>query len=399
MNNLSKKRKKIGVINSHPIQYFAPLYKHLNSSGQLNITCLYCSNIGMRGEVDPDFNVKLKWDIDLLSGYNYKFMGSRASKRTPRGFWSLIVPEVWLEIRNGDYDAIWLHGYNFAVSWIALFAAKSKGIPVFLRGETHLELKKTAVTKCLHNYILKHVFRIIDGFLVIGTKNREYYESLGVGSDKLYDVPYTVDNDRFIKDSEISRDEGKLIKSKYNIPENIPIILFASKFMKRKHPEQVLEAANILQKKGYRFSVLMIGSGEMESELKNLVKDYRLENVVFGGFINQSELPKIYGVSDIFVLPSESEPWGLIVNEVMCSGKPIIVGNEVGCAQDLVQDGVNGYRVNVQNTVQIADAIEKYLSEPEKIHEMGKKSYEIIKDWNYERCNTGLIQALNKCVN
>ena len=91
------------------------------------------------------------------------------------------------------------------------------------------------------------------------------------------------------------------------------------------------------------FTVVMAGSGELEQELRAFCEQHALDNVVFTGFVNQSELPALYAASDIFVLPSEHEPWGLAVNEAMCAGLPVVVSREVGCALDLVQDGVNGY--------------------------------------------------------
>src|SRR5688572_21488626 len=134
---------RLAVVNSHPIQYFAPLYAYLNRDGAIETTALYCSDFSLRGAVDPGFEQAVTWDVDLLSGYRHVFLGKRATSRSPAGFWSLICPEVWKEIRGGEYDAVLLHGYNYAVNLLALVAAKSKGLPVFMRSETHLRLRRT----------------------------------------------------------------------------------------------------------------------------------------------------------------------------------------------------------------------------------------------------------------
>src|SRR5918993_266864 len=99
---------RLAIVNSHPIQYFAPLYAFLNRDPALDITALYCSDFSLRGAIDPGFKQAVKWDVDLVSGYRSVFLGKAAKKRTPRGFWSLICPQAWSQIRSGRYDVILL---------------------------------------------------------------------------------------------------------------------------------------------------------------------------------------------------------------------------------------------------------------------------------------------------
>src|ERR1700742_1015053 len=102
----------VAVVNSHPIQYFAPLYAYLNQYPGLEVTALYLSDISIRGGNDVEFGQDVKWDIDLLTGYPSVFI-SGANRREPRGFWSLTAPRIWSEIRSGKYDAVWLHGHYY----------------------------------------------------------------------------------------------------------------------------------------------------------------------------------------------------------------------------------------------------------------------------------------------
>lgn len=99
----------------------------------------------------------------------------------PGGFWSLVCPQVWREIRSGRYDAVLLHGYSYAVNIVALLAAKTKGIPVLMRSETHLGLRRSRRWRSsLRDPILAVAYKLVDGFLAIGTANRAYYRALGV---------------------------------------------------------------------------------------------------------------------------------------------------------------------------------------------------------------------------
>jgi glycosyltransferase involved in cell wall biosynthesis len=211
-------------------------------------------------------------------------------------------------------------------------------------------------------------------------------------------MPYTVDNERFITSAALSPQERESVRARFGLPLNKPVVLYAAKFIRRKHPDDVIRAAALLKERGYDFTVLMVGGGEMDKELHALTEILGLENVVFGGFVNQAELPRVYAASDVFVLPSESESFGLTVNEVMCAGVPVVLSDEVGCGADLVKDGFNGYKIKAGSFDSLADAVDKLLAAPERRAEMGRRSLEIISSWSYEQCRIGLLKALSATV-
>jgi glycosyltransferase involved in cell wall biosynthesis len=385
---------RVAVVNSHPIQYFAPLYAYLNQDPALEVTALYCSDISLRGGLDPGFGQAVKWDVDLLAGYASVFLGENARRRVPGGFWSLVCPELWAEVRSGRYDAVWLHGYAYAADLIALVAAKSRGLPVFYRSETHLRLRRSGWKRRVRDGILAVGARFVDRFLAIGTANRDYYRSLGVPDRKIVDVPYTVDNDRFIAAARLPDAERVAMRQRFGLPPDRPVVLFASKLIARKHPDDVVRAMARLRDEGVMASLLFVGAGELEASLRSLVVEYNLSGfVAFGGFVNQAELPRVYALSDVFVLPAENEPWGLIVNEVMCAGLPVIVASEVGCVPDLVHDGSNGLLTQAGNVASLATALRRLLTDDQERVAMGRKGLEIIRDWSYERCRLGVLAA------
>lgn len=398
MNAPSDKSQKfrLAVVNSHPIQYFAPLYRHLNATDEFDITALYCSDFSLRGGIDPGFKQSVSWDVDLLSGYRAVFLGKRARRRSPKGFWSLICPELWGELRGEKYDAVVIHGNQYFAYVLAAIIAKLRGIPTLHRCETHLTLSHNSVRRKVRDRVLAIYYRMFNGFLAIGAANREYYEKAGVAAERIFEVPYTIDNERFSAAARISSSsERALIKRRYGLSDSLPTILFASKFMHRKHPDKVLKAASVLAREGLKFQVLMVGTGDMQDELKKLVTTLKLENVVFSGFVNQSELPKVFAATDIFVLPSENEPWGLIVNEVMCAGRPVIVGRDVGCVADLVKDGVNGILVRAGEIEDLANALRMLILDKPLRDAMGRASTEIIRNWDFEACYRGLLPVID----
>jgi glycosyltransferase involved in cell wall biosynthesis len=391
---VDRKPFRVAVLNSHPIQYFAPLYAYLNRDPALEVTALYCSDISLRGGMDPGFGQSVTWDVDLLGGYPSIFLGPNARQRVPGGFWSLVCPEVWAEVRSGRYDAVWLHGYAYAADLIALLAARSRGLPVFYRSETHLGLRRSGWKRRIRDAVLSFAARFIDRFLAIGTANRDYYRALGVPEPKIFDVPYTVDNERFIAAARLSDDERVAVRQRFGLPPDRPVVLFASKLIARKHPDDVVRAVARLRDEGVMASLLFIGAGELEATLRSLVVEYNLTGLVsFGGFVNQSELPKVYAASDVFVLPAENEPWGLIVNEVMCAGVPVIVASEVGCVPDLVHDGRNGLLMQAGDVASLTAALRRLLVDDRERVAMGQKGLEMIRDWSYERCRRGVLAA------
>jgi glycosyltransferase involved in cell wall biosynthesis len=386
---------RVAVVNSHPVQYFAPLYAFLNRDPSLEVTALYCSDISLRGAMDPGFGQAVTWDVDLLAGYRSVFLGLRAKSRVPAGFWSLVCPEVWTEIRSGRHDAVWLHGYTYAADVLAFLAAKSCGLPVFYRSETHLGLRRSGWRRRLRDAALSMAVRFVDGFLAIGTANRDYYRALGAPEHKIFDVPYTVDNDRFMSAARLTADERRAVRQKFGLPPGRPVVLFASKLMPRKHPDDLVHVMARLRNEGLPASLLFVGSGEMEPALRSLVVDYNLAGAVFfGGFVNQQELPKVYAASDVFVLPAENEPWGLIVNEVLCAGIPVIVAAEVGCVPDLVHDGENGLLVTAGDVASLTAAVRRLLVDERARVAMGLKGLDMIQAWNYDRCRRGIVTAV-----
>jgi uncharacterized SAM-binding protein YcdF (DUF218 family) len=116
---MERRRFRLAVVNSHAEQYFAPLYAYLSGDQDIEVTAVYCSDSSLRGGMDPGFGQPVTWNVDLLAGYRSIFLGRRARDRTPRGFFSLVCPEIWRELRTGGYDAVWLHGSAYAAYVLA----------------------------------------------------------------------------------------------------------------------------------------------------------------------------------------------------------------------------------------------------------------------------------------
>jgi glycosyltransferase involved in cell wall biosynthesis len=386
---------RLAIVSSHPIQYAAPLYAHLSRDPDLEITVLYCSDFSLRGQRDPEFSHAFAWDVDLLAGYDAVFLGARHRTRTLGGFWSLVCPELLLEIRKGRYDAVWVYGQQFAAYVLSFALAKLQGIPVLTRADTHLDLPTTPLRRALRQGLLGAQYRYIDRFLAIGSKNVDYYRALGVPEERIFKLPFSVDNARFSRESALSSEERRAHRARLGVHDERPVLLYASKLMRRKHPDDLLRAAARLLARGLALHVVVAGSGELEAELRSLTAGLDLAaHVSFTGFVNQSALPALYAASDVFVLAAEHEPWGLVVNEVMCAGLPLVIGEGVGCVPDLVQTGVNGFTCQAGDVASLARALEPLVRDAELRRRMGEQSRRLIAGWGYEQCHDGLRAAL-----
>lgn len=392
----SEPEYRIAFVNTHPIQYFAPLYAYLTRFCGLNTSALYLSDFSLRGGRDTGFGREVTWDVDLLQGYAAKFVGGRkrASRRQIGGFFSMVAPQLWNEIQQGNYDAVIIHGHNLAAHHIAQAACLASGTPVFTRGETHLNLKRTAWRQILRKPLLKAHYFGFDGFLAIGSANADYYRSMGISDDRIFIVPYTVDNDRFIAAGDTARNNRANIRAQLGMDPVLPAILYASKFDQRKRPDDLLEAYKKLRLEGLQAQLVLVGTGQLEEKLKQRVAHEGIPNVVFPGFINQAALPGVYTACDVFVLPSSNEPWGLVVNEAMCAGLPIVLAKEIGCEADLVSDGVNGAIFTAGDVAGLMTALRPLLNNPEMRASQGEASRARIKAWSYAECGLGIRTAI-----
>jgi glycosyltransferase involved in cell wall biosynthesis len=276
-------------------------------------------------------------------------------------------------------------------------AAKSVRMPVMMRGETHLGLPTSGTKAVVRRPIMRALYRRCNRLLAIGSANAAYYRAMGVPENKIVRVPYSVDNDRFMQSVNLTADQKAQIRRRYHVPTDRPCVLYAGKFTERKRPADLLVACRKVQSRtDAPFSVIMAGSGELEQELRSLCREHLLTNVIFTGFINQSELPGLYAASDLFVLPSQDEPWGLAVNEAMCAGLPIIVSREVGCAADLVEDGVNGFTPEAGDIEGLTGALTRLIGDEGLRRRQGEAGLARIRQWSYRECLEGVRSAVRE---
>lgn len=222
------------------------------------------------------------------------------------------------------------------------------------------------------------------GYLAIGTRNAEYYRYLGVNPERIFIVPYAVNNDFFISQTEEHVRQRESERTKLNIPQDHTVVLYASKLSQSKHPQHLLIAHHLLKQRRVKVSLVFVGSGSEEAGLHEYVAQHDVKDVHFLGFQNQSELPKFFALADVFALPAKNEAWGLVINEAMCAGLPIVTTYEVGCVPDLVHHGENGFLHDTGDVGALTEHLETLCNHPDLRKQMGEQSRKIIEQWDYQ---------------
>jgi len=386
------RKYKLAILTSHPIQYQVPLFKKLAEHKEIDLTVYFCWDFGVKEKYDPGFGKKIKWDIPLLEGYKYKFLRNLSPKPSS-SFFGHINPLIIKELQKNQYDAIWVHGYTSLTNLFAFLGAWISKTPILLRGESHLLNYRPWWKRILKQIILTLLFRWISAFLPIGKLNKEYYKHYGVPESKMFLTPYAVDNDFFRARYQELFNKREDFKKEAGFDPNLPVILYVSKMIPRKKAMDLLRAFHMITEK-IDAQLVMVGDGEERPLLEKYARDNNLKNVYFMGFKNQTELPKFYIMSDVFVLPSTEEPWGLVINEALNFGLPIITTDRVGAAYDLIKNDENGFIYPAGDIWKLSSYLLKVLKDSELREKMGKRSLGIISKWSFKEDIEGILSAL-----
>jgi glycosyltransferase involved in cell wall biosynthesis len=335
MTSDASTRLRLAVVASHPIQYQAPLFRTLAESADL--TVFYCHRATPEQQAAAGFGVAFDWDIDLFCGYRHDFLHNVSHDPGTHHFAGCDAPEVGARLSTGRFDALLAMGWNLKFYWQAIFAAKRLGVPVLTRGDSHLETPRGMLKSIVKALAYPPLLRVFDGALYVGAKNRAYYERYLYPASRLHFAPHCVDVDWF---AQRATDQARSdVRAARGIAPDAFVVLFAGKLVEFKRPLDLARAASRLRALGRPIEILVAGSGAFEAELIAYAREFGVALHLLG-FCNQMEMPAAYAACDALALPSDGrESWGLVANEAIACGRPIIVSDACGCARDLASAG------------------------------------------------------------
>jgi glycosyltransferase involved in cell wall biosynthesis len=384
----------LAVVETHPIQYHAPVYRALEARHGVTVTAIYGSDFSVRGYRDAEFGARFAWDTDLLAGYSATFLSTADAGAIDVAHVSPVGLRRALQACRPD--AVLIGGYGLAFHRAAWFEAWRGGWPILFRGEATDQAADRGWLKAgVRSTALRVAYRTCARVLYIGEQARTHYRRLGVPDEKLVFSPYCVDTTPFdLSDSGRTRLRAAT-RQEWGIGGDRLVILYSGKLSDRKGVDLLVEAARRLPEPiGAKVTVVLVGDGARRETLAAAAARQPAIDLRCVGFHNQSLLSRCYHAADLLALPSRTaETWGLVVNEALHHGVPCVVSSRVGCAPDLVRPGVTGEVVEADSAAALAAGLERAagLSGREDVREACRAT---VARYTVEAAAAGIAEAV-----
>lgn len=365
---------------------------------RLDLLVAYCSLEAARGSVDPDFGLPVNWDVPLLDGYSWVEVPNLSPRTRPGDFFDLLNPGLWELVRNGRFDAVvLLTGYVCASFWVTLAAAKLSRTALLFGTDAHeLRPRDGQEWKLPFKRVFwPQLFRLADEVIVPSSGGVNLMRQLGIPADRVTLTPYVVDNRWWTEHA--ARTDREAVRRSWDVSAAAPVVLFCAKLQPWKRPLDLLTAFAAANPPNA--FLVFAGEGPLRTPLAEEARRLGLQSRVrFLGFANQSELPAIYGAADLLVLPSDYEPFGVVVNEAMLCGCPVVVSDRVGARFDLVREGVTGRVFPSGNVPALAAVLRELLDDPPRLRAMGEAARKRMESWAPADNINGLVSAVERAV-
>ncbi len=293
------------------------------------------------------------------------------------------------ELKQFAPELMVINGYVGSVQEKAIRYCKRNKIPYAIESDTPLRIPSNPLKAVIKNYLLNHRLnnKLCYGFAG-GTPQKENFLHYGISEDRCFIMPMSVSEKRFEKEvnklpakEELKRDNNLVGKS---------VFLYAGRLAEEKNVKLLLKAFKKIESKDT--ALLILGAGAENADLIDFVSRNQMENVYFKGHVIFPEIVKYYKMADCFVLPSKAEPWGLVVNEAMSVGLPVILSSAVGCAKDLLKDNKNGFFFESENEEDLVKCFKSAMAAD--LHQMGEESKRIIEGWGMDN----YLKAFNEAI-
>lgn len=393
---MPERRYRVLAIAAHPVQYMAPILRRMAAHPALDLHVAYCSLRGAEAGHDPEFGASIQWDVPLLDGYSWSEVPNRGSGG--ESFFGLRNPGLWKLIHGGNFDAILCFtGYLNATFWIAYFAARWSHSAFLFGADTTTLVSRDghAWKSSLKKICWPWLFRLADQVIVPSSGARDLILSLGLPVDRVTLTPYSVDNDWWIQQS--AQVDRSAVRASWGGSSSDAVILFCAKLQPWKRPLDLLHAfAKARLSNGI---LVFAGEGPLRAELEAEAAFLGVATRVrFLGFVNQSQLPAVYTSADLMVLPSEYEPFAVVVNEAMCCGCAVAASDRVGATRDLVLPVSPQFVFPCGDIDALAGILKDSLADRSQLRRVATAALAHIQTWSPERNIAATLEAIRIAI-
>lgn len=342
---------RIGVITEIPTPYRLPLFARLAERSDLELEVLFCASVEPGREWRDDGN---------LARVPHRVMRGWHPVLPARGdtFVYEINPEIVKILRRERYDALVVGGYGVFAEQAAIAYARATRTPYLLHSESHHGKKRRALTRAIKRVALPAVIAHAAAGLATGTRAADYLVSYGLPRERVRIVPNTIDVVAYASAATRVREDPAHTFERLGLPPRF--LLFVGRLVETKGLLDLLAAH--MHAGGDAPPLVVVGDGP----LRGLVT--AAPNVRWLGFRQPAELIELFALADRTVLPSLAETWGVVVNEALACGSPVVVSDAVGAAHDLLRPGIDGIVVPAGNIDALATALVRDLPSLEPGH-------------------------------
>jgi glycosyltransferase involved in cell wall biosynthesis len=360
----------LAIVASHPIQYYAPLFREL--ARRLDLTVFYAYLATPDDQARAGFGIGFEWDVDLLAGYRHVFLRNSAKRPGLDRFGGCDTPEIGARLAEGRFDAVLVLGWHLKTYLQAGFAAKRLGLALLARGDSQLSTPRSTVKRAAKTIAYPALLCLFDAALYVGKRSRAYWTHYRYPASRLFFSPHCVDTDWFAaRATDAAR---TALRARLGLADQTKVALFAGKLLPFKRPFDLVAAAARLKAEGRGLAVLVAGAGPLEGEIAATACSAGVSLHLLG-FCNQTEMPAAYAAADVLVLPSDGrETWGLVANEALACGRPVVLSDAVGAAPDLAADKTAGRVFPVGNVSALATALDEVAKSPPTLPMIEAKS-------------------------
>jgi glycosyltransferase involved in cell wall biosynthesis len=348
---------RLGIVTSHPIQYQAPLFRAL--AQRVDLTVYFAHRATAKDQAGAGFDVSFDWDTDLTSGFQHVFLENVSRHPSIIRFGGCDTPSVGNVLATDKLDVLAVFGWHLKSYLQAAKAGRALGIPVMARTDSHLDTPRPLMMRVVKAIVYPFFLRQFDMFLPTGTRSAQYLRHYWVPESRIHIVPYCIDVEAFASAAALARPKRERLRVELGTPAGKRLVLFVGKLIGLKGIPILIEALTRLSVSGKAVHLVVVGSGPLAEQLAAMANARSL-SATFIGFVNQSRMPEFYAAADVLVLPSCSETWGLVVNEAFACGLPAIVSDRVGCAPDMIVNGLTGTVIPFGDVARLAEAIDDW---------------------------------------
>lgn len=305
-----------------------------------------------------------------------------------------LAPGVVPAVIKARADIVLVAGWGEPSCLAAAMTARARGIPYMVASESHSKHSRGALARAARATVFRPMLNGAAAALPTGSLARSYLMELGVPPQKIFIRPNACDVDAIEAATDSVRGSEECTRMRERLsPEGRPLVLFVGRLLHTKGVDLLLDACARLHGEGMELALALAGDGPERPALERRTVELGLTSVHFLGAVPPGRVPLLYAAADCFCLPSREEPWGVVVNEAMSAGLPVVVSDAVGAAPDLVEPGHNGDCFATEDPASLAAALRRTLAGDLK--QAGIQARARVGRWDYPRALAGMREAVD----